>query len=385
MESVKEIYTHLKNREDELRNAKDRMIKIVGCSSGGFVPEELIYAAGGIPLRLAYGGEDQPIEASLPYAYRWMCPFIRAQMGYKVMKEAPPYYRLIDMFISEVSCQHQRRLGDLFQFFTDLPVFKLGIPHRPDTDYALQYYIESLKSLKQRLEKLTGNVITDDKLKNAVILYNRMRCLLRDISLLRKVQPPVIGGRDFLELNHASFVADPLFMADALHSVHQELKKKMDEVSNQKPARILLTGPALAVGDYKVFELIKEYGGEVVAEEVCEGVRHYWQKVEEKGDNLLHAIGRRYLAARTPCAFQMPSIRLRLDYMAYLAEEFQVDGIIWYQLKNCETYNAEILYANKRFKKAGMPFLKLETDYNPEEKEELRTPVETFIEGIKRR
>ena len=193
MEAMEKLSTHLRNRPAELRGMKDKGVKIVGCSAGGFIPEEMIYAAGAVPLRLVRGGEPEPVEASLPYAYRWMCPFVRAQMGYQALGEEP-YYQMIDLFISVVSCQHQRRLGDLFHFFTSLKVFKLGIPHFAAADYALEYYTESLSELKKGIENLTGNEIGDEKLREATTLYNRMRELLRDISLFRKAQPLLREG-----------------------------------------------------------------------------------------------------------------------------------------------------------------------------------------------
>ena len=146
-----------------------------------------------------------------------------------------------------------------------------------------------------------------------------------------------------------------------------------------------MTGPNLAVGDYKVIDLIEECGAAIVAEEFCEGVRHYWESVEETSGDLLSALGRRYLTRRVPCAFQMPSVKVRVDFIKNLAQEFKVDGVIWYQLKNCETYNAEAFYANKKLKEAGIPFLKIESEYDPGERGGLGTRIETFVETMERR
>ena len=81
----------------------------------------------------------------------------------------------------------------------------------------------------------------------------------------------------------------------------------------------------------------------------------------------------------------MPSMKVRVDFIKNLAQEFKVDGVIWYQLKNCETYNAEAFYANRKLKEAGIPFLKIESEYDPGETEGLRTRIETFVETMKRR
>jgi benzoyl-CoA reductase/2-hydroxyglutaryl-CoA dehydratase subunit BcrC/BadD/HgdB len=105
--------------------------------------------------------------------------------------------------------------------------------------------------------------------------------------------------------------------------------------------------------------------------------------VDEAEGNLLNAIGQRYLTRRLPCAFQMPSIRVRLDFIKNLIKEFAVDGVIWYQLKNCETYNTEAFYVNEKLKEAGIPFLKIESEYETGEIEGMRTRIETFVETIR--
>jgi benzoyl-CoA reductase/2-hydroxyglutaryl-CoA dehydratase subunit BcrC/BadD/HgdB len=212
-----------------------------------------------------------------------------------------------------------------------------------------------------------------------------MRELLSNISLLRKAQPPVISARDFIEINHASFVVAPAFMVDVLDSLYQELRKQKRGYRNDDPPRVLLAGPNLAIGDYKVVDLIEEAGGAIVAEEICEGMRHYWDKVEEDNGNLLEALGQRYFTRRLPGAFQMPSMRRRFSFLENLAREYAVDGIVWYQLKNCETYDLEAFYLNQKLMEVGIPMLNLESEYQAQEREGFRTRIETFIETIRRK
>ena len=51
-----------------LQQAKDSGAKIVGISGLGYVPEELVYAAGAIPMRLVRGGDPEPLAAAA-YCY----------------------------------------------------------------------------------------------------------------------------------------------------------------------------------------------------------------------------------------------------------------------------------------------------------------------------
>ena len=133
----------------------------------------------------------------------------------------------------------------------------------------------------------------------------------------------------------------------------------------------------------KVIDLIEQTGGSIVSEQFCGGVRHYDENVELNGD-LLHGLAKRYLSGRAPGAFLRPS-KQRLDLVAALAGEYGVDGVIWYQLRYCDTYNMEFFYFNTMMKKAGIPVLQLESEYDVEERGTLLNRIEGFMESLEGR
>ena len=77
--------------------------------------------------------------------------------------------------------------------------------------------------------------------------------------------------------------------------------------------------------------------------------------------------------------------RERIDLVIKLANEFKVDGIVWYQLRYCDTYNMEFFYFNNAVKEAGFPVLQLETEYDVEERGRLANRIESFMESLRRR
>jgi benzoyl-CoA reductase/2-hydroxyglutaryl-CoA dehydratase subunit BcrC/BadD/HgdB len=89
----------------------------------------------------------------------------------------------------------------------------------------------------------------------------------------------------------------------------------------------------MSYGDYKILELVNEAGGEVVTEELCEGMRYYWQGIENNGD-LFHSLAKGYLVDKLPCAFMRDSAKKRLDFALKLVNDFNVSGVIWYELSN---------------------------------------------------
>jgi benzoyl-CoA reductase/2-hydroxyglutaryl-CoA dehydratase subunit BcrC/BadD/HgdB len=376
----KRLATHLKDRPAQLREAKKNGVKIIGYFPGNYVPEEIVYASGAVPLCLTHGGSPQPADAALSVVPHVICPFARAQIGERLLKENP-YYSMIDMLVAPITCQHLKKVAEVWEYDGDLEIFKLGIPHKYDGDFELEYYTDRLRALKDRLQTFTGNEITNEKISRAIELYNRIRELFRKISLLRRTSHSPISALDFVKLNHASFYADPDFMVELLDSLYHELSDKQQATETNAP-RILLLGPNIGYGDYSVLELVQTAGGEIVIEELCEGIRYYWHNIESEGDPY-QSLARGYLVDRVPCAFMRDSAKKRLDFALKLVKDFNISGIIWYELLCCETYDAEAYYFAEKMGEHDIPMLILESDYGTAATGQLKTRIEAFIEIVK--
>ena len=378
MEAMTKLSKHLANRLTEFAQMQRNGTKLIGYTPGGYMPEELVYACGAVPVGLIRGGDPEPVTESGAYVTRFIDTFCRSQIGYRMLGEEP-LYQMIDLLVVPVTDHNIKTIADCFDFFAEANVFRFGVPHQKD-EHAFEYYLVGLHQLRAKLEEFTGSEIDDGKLLEAVDLCNRMRRLMSEISLLRRSGQPPIAGSDFVKLNHASYVADKAVMIEVLEAVRQELKER--PASGGKRPRILLTGSTLAMGDYKVLEMTEAAGADIVIEEFAEGLRHYWQDVRVDGD-LMEALADRYFRRREPPAWFRPS-RERLDYLIDMARDFNVDGIIWYQLMYRSSYDIQSFYFEKMVKKElDIPMLKIESDYDVSEKGPLRTRIETFVEIIK--
>ena len=373
---------HLKDRPTQLIEVKEKGVKVVGYFPGNYVPEELLYASGAIPICLVHGGNLQSADAALSMVPQVICPFARAQIGERLLHQNP-YYTMIDMLIAPVTCQHLKKVAEIWEYRNEMEIFKLGVPQQYGNDFEVEYYHNRLVSLKERLQALTKTEITDEKLSHAIQLYNRIRDLLRNISLVRQTDPSGLSALEFIKLNHASYYADPELMVEVLESVYQGIKDKQQTTKEKtNDPRILLLGPNIGYGDYTVLEMVQSAGGEIVIEEICEGVRYYWNDISNQG-NLFQALTRGYLIDRLPCAFMRNSAKKRFDFTMKLIKDFNVSGVIWYELLCCETYDSEAYYLAEKLSEHNVPFLMLESDYSTAVTGQLKTRTRAFIEILK--
>jgi len=383
MDELEKLWEHVRTRPEELRKMQKDGIKIVGYAPGGYMPEELVCASGAMPVGLIRGGDADPVRVSLAYFPRFIDTFCRSQIGYRVMKE-DPLYQMVDLVVVPVTDRNMEAVADSWEMWTDVDLFKLPVP-LGRTEFGLKYYLKRLNQLKQTLEELTGEKIKEERLKEEIELTNRMRDLLKEISYTRKSERPLISGRDFIRLNHATFLADRKILLEALESLAQKLKSQ--EAPSPTGPRIFLTGSTIALGDYKVIDLLDETGAQIVIEEFAEGMRHYWEKVKVNGD-LIEALADRYYWRRVPLpAFMRPSTGERIDFYLNLIKEFKVDGIVWYSLMYRDAYDIEgFFFEDVLRKETRLPMLKLNSDYDIHaEISPFRTRIESFMEVVKGR
>ena len=376
MKAMERLSSYRKTRLADLGKAKEEGRKIIGYTVGGYLPEELVLAAGAIPLGLIRGGDHSLVELAGAYICRWIDPFSRAQIGYAVSKD-DPYYNIVDLLAVPITDNHIRAVSDVLSYNTDIKIFSFGVPHMKD-DGCLDYYLHGITRLKAKLEEVTGVEITESKLRETISLCNRERELLKKISLMRKSDLIPISSKDFVALNHSSALLDKEVMVEILESLYNELKEQA--APPRDGPRVLLTGSTLALGD-RILNIIEEAGGVVVIEEFGEGLKPYWENVNLNGD-LMEALADCYFMRRVPPAYFRPGTE-RLDFVINLAKDFNVAGVIWYQLLYRESYKTESYYFPDRLKKeTGLSMHVIESEYDQTEAASQQTRLETFMEVI---
>ncbi len=377
MQAIKELTREMKNRGAGLKELKKQGKKIIGYFPGGYFPEELVLAADAVPVALNRGGDHEPVEVAGAYMSRWIYTFARANIGYRILG-TEPVYNIIDEYVIPVTDNHVRIVADTWDVFTEMTTFRYGIPHTKHA-WSADYVVHGFNALKDRLEELTGNKITDEKIKTAIDLCNRERDLLKEISLMRRSKRPPITTRDFVMLNHASLLLDKKFLITKLEEIATSLRET--EGPELKGPRLMLMGTTLAYGDHRILDFINAAGGNVVIEEFGEGIRHYWEKVNPEND-LMKALADRYFTRRVPPAWFRPGTE-RKEFAVKLANDFKVDGVVWYQLMARETDDFESYWFPKVLKEgANVPMLKLTSDYDSVERGQFNTKLETFIDSI---
>lgn len=367
-------------RIQELQDAKTAGKKVIGTFCV-FVPEELIWAANGICVGLCAGAEigKESAEKILP---RNTCALIKSFVGFK-MANLCPYIESCDLVVGETTCDGKKKAYEIFEEYAPMHVMELPQMKR---DIDRELFKSEVLRFKTKMEEISGEKITAEKLKEGITLINNRRRVLQRLNKLRAASPAPISGRDALLINQISFYDDPPRFTQKIGELCDELEKRVQAgegiVPNGAP-RLMMSGCPMAVPNWKLPFVVESSGGVIVGEESCIGTRNTRDLVDESGQSLeemIDAIVDRYM--RIDCACFTPNPE-RLEHIVDMARELKADGVIHYALQFCHPYTVEAYKVEKALEKANIPLLKIETDYSMEDVEQLKTRVEAFVELLK--
>ena len=349
------------------------------------VPQELIYAAGAQNVKLCSGsftgfsiGEDiTPRDA---------CPLVKAVAGMQEIGQLPPYSDC-DLMVVPITCDCKKKLASMLAETT--PVHVMQVPSIRQSDELLELYLEELYRFIPVLEELTGNEITFDSLMQGVDAVGAAQVeMSRFIKLKREKTMLIRGTHAMAVMNALSFMPIDQWTA-AMGKLNDELERRKKEdffITRKKQPRILLTGSPVVFPNIKLPLLIEEMGGALVADETCMGERFLYDPLavwDQSFDGYMRAMATRSIRPCTCPTFWDSSTRIyRLKQMI---KDHQVEGIVYHVLRGCLVYDFEYQRIEEEMGKLGIPIIRVETDYNEEDIEQLRIRIEAFVELIKLR
>ena len=363
--------------------AKQRGQKVVGyfCPH---VPEELIIAAGMIPLRLALGGDVAPAAAGGEYLKPYSCPYARACLGYR-LEVKDVIYKLVDALCVAQTCENLKLAGEYWEKYFGIPVFTLAIPHTHDAfrsrPHALEYFKKEIDALREKLAHFSGKPVKDNSIRDAIGLCNKIREKLHILYEYPMDPGTPVEWQDVLTFTQAGYLVDRVDFLSELKSIERKLAGHRAKKSQDDRPRLMIAGSIIGTGDQKLLEIIRTAGGNIVADAVCTGSMFARKNVTVFGimGSPIEALAERYLY-NIPCPC-MTDLDKRLGRMAKIGRDYRVNGLIYYSLKYCDTWRSEFqLIKDHLFNELSIPALLVESDYSPSDVGTIRTKVEAFIE-----
>lgn len=386
MKYFDEIANLFGQRKEEIQAQKEKGKKVIGYMCL-FAPIELILAADAIPVRVSSGWYDTSKLGDRIMSVE-VCPVIRSTVGAKMI-DLSPFLELSDALISVLTCDGMTKLSEILS--DSKTVWGMSIPRVKDSAQSLRFWNDEIRLMKGQIEAFTGNKITRKSLKAAIEQTQKATKAFRRLQDLRK-GPPVIMGRDAMLVNQTYLWDDNKRWTEKTEALCDELEKRVQRkewVCSPDTPRVLVTGtPMFWPDNWKLPSLIEEANpqGILVADELCSGERILNDPVgvdEWSMDDMLNAIGERYLMASTcACFTSKDGNEDRINWLVSKIKEWNVHGVIYHVVRGCMLYAMEYTRIKKALDKINIPVYYLDTEYTREDVGQMKTRVEAFLEML---
>ena len=379
----------LAEEPQRIAEARKNGKKVVGYF-GPYIPEELILAAGMHPVHLAFGGEHDAALAGEAFLKPYSCAYARSCLGYRTLS-INPYYNAVDAVCVAYTCDSMRRVQEYWARYFGVPSFPLGVPQTHDRlrtkPQAVEYFKNELNLLRRRIGEFGGNEIKDREVYHAITLCNQIKEKLWALYEYPLDGRSPIEWRDVLKITHGGFLLDRLEYLQELEKIVKDLQRwDLEDIPYDKRARLMICGSIIGPGDNKVLDIVKQAGGNIVADSMCTGAMFSRKRVNVFGfmGNPMEALAERYLY-NFPCPF-MTDLQARINNIVKVARDYRVHGLIYYSLRYCDTWRADFKFIKDAlYQELSVPALLIETEYSPDDIGTIRTNVESFIDMVEGR
>ena len=373
-----EIYRGRDRRIRELKAAGRKVVGYICCYS----PVEVMTALDLVPFRLM-GNMEEPIVRADGFLPTSMCAFCRSCFDLGIQSR----FDFIDGFVGSHACDAAERVAHIWRTYIKAPcTFFLDLPHT-DSSAMVDFFKTQLIHYARALEDLAVTKATPAALKEAIVLHNRQRSLVRSLYRLRRSDPPLVSGSEVLQTLLALMCIPAQEGNQLLEQVIAEVQSRRDG-PRKKPGRLMIWGSLIDNVCYT--DLIESSGFNIVIEDTAVGARPFWHDIEITEDPFdgmaLHYLREikcpRTFSQNDVCFDYTRDLENRFGYLKEFAYHWSVNSAFLNVIRNCDIHGYEIPSVTDYLESLGLPVLVVEHDYSIAAMEGLRTRFQAFAERI---
>jgi len=342
-----------------------------------YTPEELIVAGGFIPVRIF--GRKKLIKSESYFPINF-CPYIKSSWesllsGADNLKAA----------IFTNSCDGMRRFFDTAnKYLKDTPSYLLDVPHLRGAG-SIDFFANSIGNMKRFIENLNGKKISNKEIKNAIILINNKRRLLKKYSQISTKLPELISISSYFKVMELSMISAPeIFTDDLERYIKFIMEVDAENMTNLQP-NYKNTPGIMIIGNFiteeKLWGMLSTMNLKLASDDLCISSRYFEKQIELGDDSdFLNLTAERYL--NKPQCMRMADHGLKLKEIENNIIKNNIEGVIFISLKFCDTMLYSFPLLKQKLNELGIPALYLEIEYNNFSEGQLKTRVQAFLEML---
>ena len=341
-----------------------------------FAPVELVVAAGMVPMGI-WGSNKKTIAMAKEYCATFYCTI--AQLALEMLLDGT--LDQLDGIITPTICDTLRPMSQNFRVAMEgkLPCIFLAHPQNRKPAFGLQFTVDQYMHVKSELEKISGNTITDEALRDAIKVMNRSRKARREFVKLAGQHPEAISAVERSAVLRSAWFMEPAVHAEKLEELNAELAKL--PASNWKGKKIVTSG--IICDNPKLLQIFDDNNIAIAADDVAQETRAFRVDASEEGDPMM-ALAQQFADQDYDVLLydEYSNKNRRADFVVQLVKESGAQGLVLFMQQFCDPEEMEYPYLKKALDDAGIPHVKLGVDQQMRDFGQASTAIQAFADVL---
>lgn len=372
---VNEFSAIAANPHGQLKAYKEKGMKCIGVMPY-YAPEELVYAAGMMPMGM-WGSNKKTISRAKEYCATFYCTI--AQLDLEMLLDGT--CDLLDGVITPTICDTLRPMSQNIRVAMSekMPCIFLAHPQFRRPAFGLKFCHDQYTHVKTELEKIRGSEIKDEEIRDAIKVYNKSRKARREFVKLANAHCDVIDPIMRSAVLKASYFMRKDEYTEKLEALNTELRALPEAKWNG--VKVVTSG--IIVDNPALLKIFKDNNVAIAADDVAHESRMIRVDADETGDPM-EALCKQFADQDYDVLLydEASEQNRRGEYVANLVKESGAQGLVLFMQQFCDPEEMEFPYLKKALDAAGIPFIKLGVDQQMRDFGQAATAIQAFADVL---
>lgn len=336
-----------------------------------YFPEELAHAAGMLPVRMR-GAQTDGNESESHFG-SYLCSIIKTSLDVALSKHIE-----LDMFVTHPICDAARNLGAIWGRNFEYKCQILYLPQNPNSKHSKTYLANEYRRLLDDIEAATGRKVSEQDIRASIKLYDRSRELMRELYVIRRNQPWLLGADESMGLVALAGILPREEFTAFLEKVIPMIKAR--QTRQQDKMRVVFEGGFCEVPPFDMLQTVTR-SCYVVDDDLFIGLRFLIENVGDSGDALVD-LAEAYIDRSTYSPVQHDLRKPKEKMLLQRVRNANAEFVILAAAKMCEPGLEEQVCYSKALEEAKIPYFIAEFEENQNTFDQVAIQLETFVENI---
>lgn len=335
-----------------------------------YTPQELIHAAGFLPIGMWGGSSD--LKLADRYMQGFCCSILRSNLELALQGR----YSMLKGVMIPALCDSLKCLCGNWQVAVpSIPAIGVSYPQNRAQASGAEQLLGELGRLRNELEKLIGKPVTDAAIEDSFALFEEWRSAMRRFDAVASFRANTINARARHYIIKAAQFMDKADYTAKITALTNELAALPEEKSG---SRAIFAGIMAEPGG--LLDILAENNLAIVGDDLAQESRQFRTRTR-KGGSALEKMAGLFLDLKG-CSLLFEPGKSRGRMLADLARARKADVVVVCMMKFCDPEEYDYPFLRQDLDEAGVRHLYIEVEQQMESFEQIRTRVQSFMETL---